>query len=77
MVLNLAGKLRHTVQPRAALVGLVAGFAAVLGVWVPSFFDATILAWPWFALLGASTTVGVALLTDRLSRPHVAPLARR
>ena len=75
--LFLLGKLRHTVRPRAALVGLLAGFAAVLGVWVPSFFGATILEWPWFALLGASTTVGVALLTDRLSRPHVAPLAPR
>ena len=69
--LFLLGKLRHTVQPRAAIAGLVAGFAVVLAVWVPSFRGNTIVAWPWFALLGSSTTVGVALLTDRLSRPYV------
>jgi SSS family solute:Na+ symporter len=35
---------------------------AVLGWDVPARFLEPILAWPWFALVGAATTVGVALL---------------
>src|SRR5439155_15775819 len=65
----------------AALAGLVCGFAAVFAVWLPSTgvtarlpewvpadYKSTLLAWPWFAPLGAGTTVLVALLLN-LARP--------
>jgi SSS family solute:Na+ symporter len=70
--LFLLGMLRHTVRPGAAIAGLVAGFLAVSAVWVPSLFGPPILAWPWFALLGAGVTVAAALATDRLGRQHAA-----
>jgi hypothetical protein len=50
---------------------MVCGFANVLAVWLPSlpvFYGKPILAWPWFAPLGAGTTVVVALAVDRLTR---------
>jgi SSS family transporter len=38
----------------------------ILGTSVPEQFLKPILAWPWFALIGAGTTVGVSLLLSRL-----------
>ena len=67
--LFVLGSLRRPVRSGAALVGMVCGFAAVLAVWLPSlppFLNRTLLAWPWFAPLGAGTTVVVALVADRL-----------
>jgi SSS family transporter len=61
--LFLLGSLPRPVGSRAALWGLVAGFAVVFFVWLLSP-----LAWPWFALIGAATTVSVALLCNRLGR---------
>lgn len=64
--LFVLGSLRRPVRSQAALIGMVCGFAAVLAVWVPSTVGPPLLAWPWFAPLGAGTTVVVALLVDRL-----------
>lgn len=50
------GILTHRVGQSAALVGLLAGLAAVS---VAKF--ATPLAWPWFALVGSSTVYAVGL----------------
>jgi hypothetical protein len=46
---------------------MVCGFLAVLSVWLPSVFGSPVLAWPWFAPVGAGTTVAVALIVNRLS----------
>jgi solute:Na+ symporter, SSS family len=76
--LFVLGSLRRPVRSGAALVGMVCGFVAVFLVWLPStkltaevgwlpdFYRQPILAWPWFAPLGAGTTVLVALIADRL-----------
>jgi solute:Na+ symporter, SSS family len=69
--LFVLGSLRRPVRSGAALAGMVCGFAAVLAVWLPSLpvFDGKpILAWPWFAPLGAGTTVLVGLAVNRLAR---------
>lgn len=63
--LFLLGRFRQPVPGWAAIAGLIAGFLAVLGVWLPAQFGTTILAWPWFAPVGAGTTVAVALLAAR------------
>jgi SSS family transporter len=68
--LFVLGTLPVRVPPWAAIAGLAVGFLAVLGVWLPGQFGPAILAWPWFAPLGAGTTVAVALLLSRLAPPH-------
>ncbi|MDY3556397.1 sodium/solute symporter [Gemmata sp. JC717] len=71
--LFLLGSTKRFVQSWAALTGLVCGFATVFTVWlpssgitenlpVPSFYKGTLIAWPWFAPIGAGTTVLVALV---------------
>ncbi len=81
--LFLLGRMRSPVRSGAALVGLVAGFAAVLTVWLPSVWPAASnlwqrvtgagpLAWPWYAPLGSGTTVVVALLVNAIGRDHAA-----
>jgi hypothetical protein len=62
--LFILGSARHPVSSRAALVGLVCGFLAVLAVWVPYARGTPVLAWPWFAPIGTSVTVLVALLLN-------------
>jgi Na+/proline symporter len=76
--LFILGSLRRRVRSSAALAGLVCGFVAVCAVWLPSsgltanlewlplWYRQTLLAWPWFAPLGAGTTVLVALVLDRI-----------
>jgi SSS family transporter len=66
--LFLLGRMRRPVRSSAALTGLVAGFAAVSAAWLPSVGGHVLLAWPWFAPLGAVTTVVVALLVEVLRR---------
>ncbi len=68
--LFILGSLRHRVGSRSALLGLVVGFTVVLCLWAPSLWDVKLLAWPWFALVGASTTVAVALLLNSLGLDH-------
>ena len=67
--LFLLGSMRRPVRSGAALAGLVAGFLAVLLAWAPLFGGgsggrASLLAWPWYPVVGALTTVGVALGVD-------------
>jgi SSS family solute:Na+ symporter len=68
--LFLLGSMRRPVSSNAALVGFAAGVIAVLACWLPSTWGPAILGWPWFAPLGMSITVGVALLLDRLVFQH-------
>jgi solute:Na+ symporter, SSS family len=67
--LFLLGSMRRPVRSGAALAGLVAGFLAVLLAWAPLFRGgsgarASLLAWPWYPVVGALTTVAVALAVD-------------
>jgi Na+/proline symporter len=71
--LFLLGRMRRPVSSRAAIAGLVAGFLAVLAVWLPDTMGSPILAWPWFAPVGAGTTVLVALLVSAYGPPRPAP----
>jgi SSS family solute:Na+ symporter len=50
------GMFTRRVGQRAALAGLVTGFAAMTAI-----FFATSLAWPWYALVGSLLTVGAGL----------------
>jgi SSS family transporter len=72
--LFLLGSLRRPVGSSAALVGMIAGFLAVLAVWLPSVWGRPVLAWPWYAPVGAAGTVAVALLVNRMGTAH-GPLA--
>lgn len=75
--LFLLGSMKRPVRSWAAIAGLVCGFATVFAVWLPSsgltadlavpvFYRRALLAWPWFAPVGAGTTVLVALVLNRL-----------
>ncbi len=64
--LFLLSIMRRPVSSTAALIGLLAGFAAVTAVWRPSTGSKAALAWPWYAPIGAVTTVTVALAANRL-----------
>ncbi|HUR54576.1 MAG TPA: hypothetical protein VMZ71_10615, partial [Gemmataceae bacterium] len=69
--LFILGSLKRPVRSWAALVGLVCGFFAVLGVWLPSLpwvYGTPVLAWPWYAPIGTGTTVMVALAANRFAR---------
>lgn len=70
--LFLLGSMRKPVRSRAALAGLLCGFLTVLAVWLPSSgllgYKETLLAWPWFAPVGAGTTILTALAFNRGTR---------
>ncbi len=72
----LLGIMKRPVTSTAALLGLLAGFVAVTVVWLPSTWGTTLLAWPWYAPVGALTTVTVALAAHRLSPSHGSPANR-
>ncbi len=57
------GVLTQRVGQRAALVGLVSGLTTLtlIKFVVPSIWPAIQVAWPWFALIGASVTFAVGL----------------
>jgi SSS family solute:Na+ symporter len=57
----LLGALRRG-TPRSGLIGMTAGIAAVLTVWL-----ATTIAWPWYAVIGAGTTVLAGASVGRAS----------
>ena len=63
MVLGLfiLGLMRKPVRSTAALTGMVCGFLAVMSVYIPGALGKPVLAWPWFALVGSTCTVLVAL----------------
>src|SRR5262249_58126545 len=54
--LFLLGRVRRPVPTWAAVTGLIAGFGAVLAVWLPSTWGSPILAWPWYTPIGAGPT---------------------
>lgn len=56
----LVGVLTQRVDGRAMLAGMVAGVATLVGVWWYA-----LVAWTWYALVGAAVTAGVALLLPR------------
>ena len=81
--LFVLGTFRVRVASWAAIWGLVCGFVVVFSVWLPStgiaaglpgwvpeFYKKPVLAWPWFAPLGAGTTIVVAVLLNLLVPPH-------
>lgn len=77
--LFLLGRMSRPVSSAAALCGLLVGFLTVLAAWLPSIGvkqhwpeTLPVLAWPWYAPLGAGTTVVVAVLVGRFSRPGTA-----
>ncbi|HKB79008.1 MAG TPA: sodium:solute symporter [Thermoanaerobaculia bacterium] len=54
----------------AAFTGMLAGIAAVTSVWL-----FTPLAWPWYAVVGSLTTLGVGMLMARRVQPAAAELS--
>jgi Na+/proline symporter len=68
--LFILGSMRRPVRSTAALVGLGAGFVAVLSAWLPRLWGPPVLAWPWFAPLGCLVTIAVALIFDKLVLQH-------
>lgn len=66
----LIGLLPRRVGPTAALIGLLVGMGTVVSLWVPTIWGQVIVAWPWYAPIGALTTVGIALLTDLAGIGH-------
>ena len=57
----LLGVLTKTVEGRATMVGMVAGAGVLLGLWWTGA-----VAWTWYAFIGATVTVLVALLLTRV-----------
>lgn len=84
MVLGLfiLGSMRRPVRSSAALTGFGVGLTVVFGVWLPGFLSLWVeslrhyryIAWPWYAVIGAGTTVIVALLANAImNRSKPAP----
>lgn len=71
--LFLLGTLRKPVSSTAALLGVFIGFAAVMAVFIPASFGHTIVAWPWYAPIGALTTFFAALAFNFFMVPQQAP----
>src|SRR5262249_14213543 len=69
MILGLfiLGRLRTRVESWAALTGLVVGFLTVFAVWLAPRLGYFGLAWPWYAPIGTTVTVLVALAAQALS----------
>jgi SSS family transporter len=64
----LLGTLFPHVREREALVGMIAGLAAMTLVW-----GLTTVAFTWYVFIGAITTCGVALLRAAFAAPREAP----
>ena len=90
--LFILGSLPRPVSPRAALTGLIVGFAVVLTIWlpegvglfatpiaddphrmsllgrgIPRWMTKAVIAWPWFALIGATATALTGLIVQSLA----------
>lgn len=68
--LFLLGRMTTPVSSTAALVGLGAGFIIVVGIWLPSTWKRPLLAWPWYAPVGAASTFAVAWGANLLKMGH-------
>jgi SSS family transporter len=79
MILGLfiLGSWKRPVAAGSAFAGLVAGFLAVLSVWLPSILGRQGLAWPWYAPIGSIVTVATALAVDHLKANHGSSADRR
>jgi SSS family transporter len=62
--LFLLGSLRRRPRSSAALIGLCAGAFAVAGFWIPAQLGHPVVAWPWFAPIGAGVTALAGLLAN-------------
>jgi SSS family transporter len=62
--LFVLGGRAKPVSSTSALVGMAIGIVAVTAVWLPATGGQPIVAWPWFAPIGALTTIAVALLAE-------------
>jgi hypothetical protein len=58
------GVASRRVDQQTALWALVAGFVFV--AWAKFFTD---ISWPWYALIGCSSTFLTGMITTRISRP--------
>src|SRR5262249_5481785 len=65
--LFLLGRVRRPVPTWAALTGLIAGFGAVLAVWLSSPWGRQTVAGPWSPPRGGGTTVVIALTAGAIS----------
>jgi SSS family transporter len=74
--LFLLGSLRRPARSEAALFGMLAGFVVTGTLWVFWVSGNPVIAWPWFAPVGALTTVIVALAINQrfpvqeITQPH-------
>lgn len=66
--LFLLGTLKQPISSTAALFGMLIGFCAVMGVYIPGTLGRPIVAWPWFAPIGTISTVIVTLLANRFTQ---------
>jgi SSS family solute:Na+ symporter len=68
------GVLAPRVTQRGALVGLVGGLAVMttLVVVIPFATKMTLLAWPWYAIVGSAVTFAVGLVTAATQSPRLA-----
>jgi len=66
------GVLTKRVTQRGALVGLVGGLGAmsIIVFVVPLFVQRSLLAWPWFAIVGATITFLIGLAANALFSEH-------
>lgn len=51
---------------RSTVIGIAAGVLAVAALWI---FARTLVAWPWFPLIGATVTGSVGVLLGRAGKP--------
>ncbi len=58
------------VEERAALLGAVFGLATLLFVQFLLPRLGPTVAWPWYALIGASTTFGFGCLLNQITKEH-------
>ena len=63
--LFLLGLMKRPVTSTAALIGMGCGFAVVMSVYIPGALGKPVVAWPWYAGIGALTTVLGALVVSR------------
>lgn len=62
----LTGLLPRRIGPTPALIGFVSGIIVIMSLWIPTIFETVLIAWPWYAPIGALTTVAVAFLVEVL-----------
>ncbi len=64
--LFLLGTLRRKISSNAALLGLLFGFITVLAFYIPGTLGRPLVAWPWYAPIGTTSTVVATLFLNYL-----------